>query len=205
MIKLTYNLLLLDESLSDCTAISPTDIIKLLEFYLSTTYFQFRGKMYYQKNGLAMGSPVSPVLANIYLEALETKVLSSSTHAPRFWQRYVDDIFAVVRVRSLLKFLDHLNSQRKILSMKLKKISYFPSLILLDFKSHHPRSAKLSTVPSLIKRNLSVSSPPTNRNVENSYLKRVFTINHYPPTLIRQVSLQCTHPVSPPEREKQLT
>ena len=60
-----------------------------------------------------MGSPVSPIIANIYMEALEAEALLTSSHAPRFWRRYVDDIFAIIRSRSLSKFLDHLNNQKK--------------------------------------------------------------------------------------------
>ena len=44
------------------------DIMKLLKFIITTTYFSFRGTIYQQKFGTAMGSPVSPVIANLFME-----------------------------------------------------------------------------------------------------------------------------------------
>ena len=37
-----------------------------------------------------MGSPVSPLVANLYLEDLKARVVSSYTHPSRFWDCYVD-------------------------------------------------------------------------------------------------------------------
>ena len=44
------------------------DVVELLDFILSTTYFTFRDNIYRQLFGAAMGSPVSPLAANIYME-----------------------------------------------------------------------------------------------------------------------------------------
>ena len=44
------------------------DITLLLEFCLKSTYFSFQGKYYEQVEGVAMGSPVSPIVANLYME-----------------------------------------------------------------------------------------------------------------------------------------
>ena len=42
--------------------------MELLEFILTTTYFVFRDQIYCQKFGTAMGSPVSPMVADIFME-----------------------------------------------------------------------------------------------------------------------------------------
>ena len=41
-----------------------------------------------------MGSPVSPIVANLYMEYYEKKALST-TSTPRLWMRYVDDTFVI--------------------------------------------------------------------------------------------------------------
>ena len=56
-----------DEMLGDRTSVDVATIIGLLRFCLSTTSFQYKGT-HYQLVGVAMGSPVSPVIADIFME-----------------------------------------------------------------------------------------------------------------------------------------
>ena len=37
-----------------------------------------------------MGSPISPIVANLYMEDFEIKAISSAEYPPRIWKRYVD-------------------------------------------------------------------------------------------------------------------
>ncbi|XP_049945748.1 uncharacterized protein LOC126427904 isoform X2 [Schistocerca serialis cubense] len=52
--------------------------------------------MYVQPDGLAMGSPLAGILAEVFINALETTFFNSSSelrHKIRYYARYVDDIF----------------------------------------------------------------------------------------------------------------
>ena len=69
-----------DSTLKERTVLTVEDIIQLLEFYLEKTCFSFQGQFYKQVKGAAMGSPVSPIVANLYMEYLEQKALSTATH-----------------------------------------------------------------------------------------------------------------------------
>ncbi len=51
--------------------VSVEEIVELLKLCLSTTCFQWRDDFYEQTSGAAMGSPLSPVLANIFVEHFE--------------------------------------------------------------------------------------------------------------------------------------
>ena len=75
-------------------------IISLLEFCLTQTYFLFQGKYYKQTQGAAMGSPISPLIANIFMEEFEVKALQSSPNPPSMWLRFVDDTFVTNRTRA---------------------------------------------------------------------------------------------------------
>ena len=69
-----------DSTLPQRTSMSITQITSLLEFCLTHTYFLFQGKYYEQVQGAAMGSPISPLIANIFMEEFEVKALQSFPH-----------------------------------------------------------------------------------------------------------------------------
>ena len=64
------------------TNIAIPQITSLLEFCLTNTYFLFLGMYYEQVQGAAMGSPISPLIANIFMEEFEVKALSSTHPIP---------------------------------------------------------------------------------------------------------------------------
>ena len=54
-----------DEDLAERTPLSLDRIAELLDFCLRSTYFSYRGEFHEQREGAAMGSPVSVVVANL--------------------------------------------------------------------------------------------------------------------------------------------
>ena len=62
------------------TALSPEQIHDLLLICLNETSFQWRDGYYKQLQGSAMGLPLSPIVANIYMEEFETSALQQATH-----------------------------------------------------------------------------------------------------------------------------
>ena len=99
-----------DLELHQRTSLSIDDIISLLEFCITSTYFSFHGKFYEQVEGAAMGSPLSPIVANIYMETFEVEAIRSAPSPPKFWKRYVDDNFTILESSKKEEFLIHLNS-----------------------------------------------------------------------------------------------
>ena len=87
-----------------------SDIILLLEFCLKNTYFSFQDQFCEQVEGAAMGFAVSPIVANLYMEYLEQKALSTAPNHPRFWHRFVDDTFVIHKEVNKQGFLQHINS-----------------------------------------------------------------------------------------------
>ena len=83
-------------------------MIGLLGFCLHNTYFSFQDEFYEQVVGAAMGSPVIPIVANLYMDYFERKALST-TSTPRLWMRYVDDTFVIQKEDQKQIFLDHIN------------------------------------------------------------------------------------------------
>ena len=61
--------------------IMPVDtILELLAFCLNNTYFVFQDTVYEQTKGAAMGSPISPIIANIFMEAFEQRAIATALH-----------------------------------------------------------------------------------------------------------------------------
>ena len=84
-----------NETLCNRTVLLVQNIIELLGFCLHNTYFFFQNKFYEQVEGVAMGSQVSPVVANLYMEHFEREALRSASQPPRFWYRFVDDTWLI--------------------------------------------------------------------------------------------------------------
>ena len=57
-----------------------------------------------------MGSPISPIIANLFIEDLETRALNTSQDPPSLWKRYVDDTLTIIKKDHKDAFLDHINS-----------------------------------------------------------------------------------------------
>ena len=75
--------------------ITRKELKKLFLFATSQTHFIFNSKFYNQIDGVAMGSPLAPVLANIFMGFHESKWLNEyNLNKPKFYLRYVDDILA---------------------------------------------------------------------------------------------------------------
>ena len=58
----------------------------------------------------AMGSPISPVLADLVMEEIEETAMSTAPHAPKWWFRYVDDSHTCLKRDHVNEFHRHLNS-----------------------------------------------------------------------------------------------
>jgi hypothetical protein len=64
---------------------------------LTSSCLSFNGQFYEQTDGVAMGLPLSPVIANYFMGYFEEMALEAATHKALCWFRYVGDIFHVRR------------------------------------------------------------------------------------------------------------
>jgi hypothetical protein len=71
-------------------------IMELLEVCLTTTHFQVDDKFFQQKDGVAMGSSLKPIVSNICIDHFDKMTLDSAQHKPSLWLRCNDvGIFVV--------------------------------------------------------------------------------------------------------------
>ena len=107
-------------------------ITTLLEFCLTNTYFLFQGKYYEQVQGAAMGSPISPPIANLFMEEFEVKALSSCPHPPSLWLRFVDDTFVITKAEHSQPLLHHINNQDPHIQFTVEESTQQGTLPFLD-------------------------------------------------------------------------
>ena len=95
----------------------------LFEFATSGTHILFDGNFYDQIDGVAIGSPLGPVLANLFMGFHEKQWLSDFTYSTvLLYCRYVDDIICLFYCENdAIKFFDFLNTRHPNIKFKFEK------------------------------------------------------------------------------------
>ncbi|XP_046383788.1 uncharacterized protein LOC124154233 [Ischnura elegans] len=136
-------------------------------------------------DGAAMGSPLSPVVANLFMERFEAEAINTYGKKPKIWLRYVDDTFIIWPhgTEGLDRFLNHLNSRHQNIRFTMEKerdgkLPFLDVMVrrkgdgslrhaiyrktthtnrYLNAMSHHHPAQKASVVSSLLHRTFTVS------------------------------------------------
>ena len=196
-----------DQQLQQRTSMSVNQITSLLEYCLRSTYFVLQGEYYEQLEGAAMGSPLSPIIANIYMEEFEIRALSTSPNPPTLWKRFVDDTFVVIQTAHKEDFFHHINSLEDSIQFTAEDIQADRSLPFLDvlvtpqpdgtlttsvyrkpthtnqylqWHSHQSISAKYSVISTLYHRAKEVCHTNQQLKEEHEQIKQALTSGKYP-------------------------
>ena len=98
-----------DDTLDDRSDLTLTDIMIALNLCLDKTYLYFRGKFYRQIFGVATGSPIFVIIANLVMENVEEGATLTFLNPPKFWRRYFDDTIVVIKQTEVDEFHNHVN------------------------------------------------------------------------------------------------
>ena len=217
-----------DKDLNQRTAMTVKQISCLLEFCVKTTYFTFQGKMYGQVKGAAMGSPISPIVANLFMEDLETKALATAPSTPKIWKRFVDDTFTIIQKTQKDAFLEHINSIDTNIHFTYEdpkedgSIPFLDMLITPDedgrlnttvyrkpthtnqylhWDSHHAITSKYSVIGTLYHRARTVCSNPNQLQKEEKHLFKSLRKCKYPNWALNRVKLKSQTPALKESKE----
>ena len=181
---------------------------EFLELATLDNHFFFNNEIYKQIDGVAMGSPLGPTLANAFMSHMEKKWLRDcpSHFKPVLYRRYVDDTFLLFENESNIDlFLQFLNSQHPNISFTCDK-EVETILLFLDIKikrdndrfrtsiyrkptftgllskyySFTPLQYKENLISTLICRAFRISSDYFSFDSEVQFLKNILQKNGYP-------------------------
>jgi hypothetical protein len=210
------SLLLAGKILDDTQFQEPSvreELKTLLKACTDQNFFKFNGSTYIQKDGLAMGSPLSPLLAEIFMDNFERQLIENSNFKKniKYWFRYVDDILCLWEgsLRQLETFHSNLNKTHKNIHFTKEievnnQLNYLDLSIAIQENKHHfkifrkptstdsvipmnschPFQHKLATFHSLLDRLLRVPMSTANFKMELGIILQIAVNNGYKKQII---------------------
>ena len=160
-----------------------------------------------------MGSPPGPVLANIFMVELERNIIPTLSNDILLWKRYVDDTICFIKLISVNKVLETLNSYHTNIKFTIEiesenKISFLDVLLIrsnslistkvyrkntntyiyMNWKSFSPNNWKWGTLKTLVTRAFDICSTDEYLKEELEHIRKVFHYrNNYPLWVINKV------------------
>ena len=184
--------------------------------------FQFQDTFYEQLDRAAMGSPLSPIVANLYMEHLEEAALLTAPDPPRLWLRYVDNTFVIWPhgQEKLDCFHEHLNTQHRNIKFTVEherenKLGFLDVQATrtnnrlttsvyrkathtdhyIPFHSHHQQRTVTGVLRCMQDRANKICEPTSKQ--EFQHLQAVFQANGFPAELVGKTLSHQTRPTSP--------
>ena len=186
-------------------------IKRLLALCTTDVQFQFNGTLYTQTDGVAMGSPLGPILADIYMGLVEQKLQETIGEWCVWYGRYVDDILIIIHRQAdapelLTKFnevhehIDFVMEMEKEGSLPFLDVNIFREDTTLEFGWFHkptwsgqfthynsfvPVQWKIGLLKGFKHKLLTLCSP-SKLNSAVGQLEQAFRNNGYPDDFIEE-------------------
>ena len=185
--------------------LDPHIIKKIIRTTTQNCFFRFDGKIFSQTDGVAMGSPLGPTLANIFMSDFESKHLGNCPEEcrPVLYRRYVDDILvAFKRPEDIGAFWEYYNNLHPNIKFSIEEenggiINFLDITIkkeggtstfrkntftglLTKYNSFLHQQYKTGLISCLLYRSWKLCSSMAMFEEEISFLKTLFLQNRFP-------------------------
>ncbi|CAF2534635.1 unnamed protein product [Rotaria sp. Silwood2] len=215
----TINIIL--KELYETRPVPPTiernDLKKLLTFATTKSHFLFDGKIYDQIDGVSMGSPLAPLVAEIFLQEFEKK--NSSVFEKLgiiYWKRYVDDTFVLLnpefcaekvctelsKLHPSVKFTsqeeDAVTHKLSFLDVRIQRqegkgfqtrIYRKPSFtgLITKWNSFVPKTYKYNSISTMVFRAIQICSSYKALHAELQIIRKISKKNGYPTNFVESI------------------
>ena len=218
-VKVAHKRLSMDTALIERTSLSADQVVQLLKFCLDATFLAYREDFYQQTFGTAMGSPVSVTVANLIMEDVEQRALSSYPSPPPFWKRYVDDTLTALHrdqvqcfhsIESTIQFTIEMESAGTLPFLDTRITHHSDGSLsttvfrksthtdkYLDFKSHHPLAHKVAVARTLFNRAEKICTDVPDTDKEKEHVAMALQNNGYPRGLVVKSWTPTSQPPQP--------
>ena len=201
-----------DDQFTRKTAIPQDKFLDLVHLVLTTTWYTFNSQFYQQTDGVAMGGPASSTTAEIYMQAYERTAITTALHPPKVWERFVDDVYSILKRTHLENVFHHINNLHQNIKFTMEKesngeLAFLDTLLkrnngeisvlvyrkpthtdqYLHYSSHHQTSCKESVVSSLFNRAYSIITNKDDLHKENARIKQVLKENGYQESIFSKI------------------
>ena len=171
--------------------------------------------------GVAMGSPLSPIVANIFMENFEKEALETAPHSQSLWKRFLDDTFVILESQHKDEFSHHINSLDDNIKFTAEttkadgSIPFLDTLVTpqsdgslqtkvyrkpthtnqyLQWDSHHAMSNKCSVISSLLHRAKDICSNKDLLEEEQMQIQEALSTFKYPAWAIKRMKVKTSTP-----------
>ena len=206
-----------DDQFTRKTAISQDKFLDLVHLVSTSTWCTFNSQFYQQTDGVAMGGPASSTTAEIYMQAYERTAITTALHPPKVWERFVDDVYSILKRTHLENFFHHINNLHQNIKFTMEKesngeLAFLDTLLKrnngeisvlvyrkpthtdqnLQYSFHHRKSCKENVASSLLNRACSIITNKDDLRKENADIKQVLRENGYQESIIGKIFKRIT-------------
>ncbi|CAF1208252.1 unnamed protein product [Rotaria sordida] len=196
------------------TKLTAKDLRNLFQLAVTNTPFRFYDQLYMQVDGVSMGSPLAPILADIFMTYIEQQIEEYEySDKIKLYVRYVDDTFIIFNgkendIQQLVEFVNKLHPKLKFtheiesnfelpfLDVKVvKQRTKFETTIfrkktytgqLLHWQSCQAKKYKIGLIKTLTFRALSICSSKRLLEEQCELIERTMICNGYPVNLVKR-------------------
>lgn len=202
--------------ISEYTNINIHYFRRMIMLVFEGAILRFENNIYFQKFGVPMGSPASPVIAALVMEELEKLVLNKVGEDVTFYKRYVDDVILATAPEKMEDIRSEFNGVHERLQFTMEKetqnqINFLDMTLVrsnnriktrwlpknkngryLDFNSESPFEHKKNVAISIMDRAIALTNPEE-RPESIREVKEILLDNNFPEYLIKKLMKQRVH------------